>query len=85
MILVKTEPLDLRAHGAIEHEDALARRLLQGREHFAGYGVSLFPTRKRLSNIKTDSIGLIATGAPRSHKDIFMSTYACCFRTLRAL
>ena len=39
MVLVEAEALDLRAHGAVEDEDALARRRRQRGQHFRAVGL----------------------------------------------
>ena len=53
MILVKAEPLDLGAHGAIKHEDSLARRLPQGREHVATIAFRCFRSKKIVKHMRT--------------------------------
>ena len=38
MVLIEAEALDLRAHGTVEHENALACRPLQGRQNLGTVG-----------------------------------------------
>ena len=74
MVFVKTQPLDLRAHGAIENEDAFACGLAQRLENFRAVALCPFRAKQVVKPGHTPHFDL-QDRKPSSHIKICLCQY----------